>query len=142
MNEMLNPRGLIGDNFPPINILETLQEKYRKDLDQAAELRDAAINVPSVISDDETESKVSELILKMRGQERVFDEAQKAERKPYNDKVKEINGFFLTKIEVLEKERGVISVRSGEYLDRKAAAERRKLEEEAQKKRGSYKKKN
>ncbi len=134
MNDLSETRG-IGDNNPPASIVETLAEKYRKDLDQAAELRDAANNAPAVISDDETEAKVSELILKMRGQERVFDEAQKAERKPYNDQVKAINGFFLTKIEPLTLLREKLKARSGDYLDRKAAAERRKLEEEAERKR-------
>ncbi len=135
MNIEVNPNVFIGANNPPVNIVETLSEKYKRELDQAAELRDAANNAPATISDDETEAKVSELILKMRGQERVFDEAQKSERKPYNDKVKEINGFFLTKIEPLTALRGKLTARSGEYLDRKAAIERRKLEEEAQKKR-------
>lgn len=135
MNIEVNPNVFIGANNPPVNIVETLSEKYKRELDQAAELRDAAKSVPERIEDDETEAKATELILKMRGLERLLEDSQKAERKPYNDQVKSINGFFLTKIEVLEKERGVISVRSGEYLDRKAAAERRKLEEEAQKKR-------
>lgn len=135
MNIDVNPRELIGGNNPPINIVETLAEKYKRDLDQAAELKDAASAAPSRIDDDETEAKVSELILKMRGLERVFDDAQKAERKPFNDQVKTINGFFLTKIEPLAELREKLKARSGDYLDRKAAAERCKLEEEVEKKR-------
>ena len=135
MNIEVNPNIFIGANNPPVSILDALNEKYKKDLDQAAELRDAAKSVPERIEDDATEAKVTETILKMRGLKRAFEEAQKAERKPYNDQVKSINGFFVTKIESLEKERAIISARSGDYLDRKAALERRKLEEEVEKKR-------
>ncbi len=135
MNEHVEPRGMIGDNFPPENIAEIMGEKYKRELDQALELREAALAAPQSILDDETETKVSELILKMRGLERVFEDAQKAERKPHNEKVKSINGFFMTKIEPISEWREKLKARSGEYLDRKAAAERRRLEEESERRR-------
>jgi hypothetical protein len=115
MNDMSeNPRIALGANNPPASILETMQEK---------------------IDDDETEAKASELILKMRGLERSLEDAQKAERKPFSDTVKQINGFFTTKIEVLEADRGKVAVKSEDYLLRKAAAEKSRLEAEAEKRR-------
>ena len=136
MNDMSeNPRIALGGNNPPASILEAMQEKYKRQLDQAAELRDAAAQVPHIICDDETEAKASELILKMRGLERALEDAQKAERKPFSDTVKQINGFFTTKIEVLEADRGKVVVKSEDYLTRKAAAEKSRLEAEAEKRR-------
>jgi hypothetical protein len=134
MNDLSEARG-IGDNKPPVSLVDTLAEKYKKELDQAAELKDAAESAPIKIDDDETEAKVSELILNIRGLERVFDDAQKEERKPFADTVKVINGYFLTKIEPLTALRDKLKARSGEYLERKAAAAKRALEEEAEKKR-------
>jgi hypothetical protein len=135
MNDMSNDRATIGGNNPPATLLEELQERYKADLDRAAEVKDAAQSVPDVIDNDDVQTRVAELIKKMRFVEKTLDGAREIEREPHAKKVTEVNGFFKTKIEPLEALRKTLNERSAAYLEKKAAAERRKVQEEEERRR-------
>lgn len=128
MNDMA-PRGM-GDNSPPEDLKLDIETRYHDSLNQVAELLDAASTVPDVIEDDATQTKVAELIRKIRFVETTLDGARKLEKEPHDAKVKLINGVFNTRIEKLEAKRKVINERSTAYLEKKAATEKRRLAEE------------
>lgn len=132
MNEI--SRG-IGDNNPPLSLIEDLQTRYKYMLDQFAELMDAAAQAPDRIADDATHAKVIELIKKMRVLERQADGTREIEREPFAQKVTEVNGFFKTRIDPLKKQREILNERHEAYTKAKAEAEKRRLEEEAERRR-------
>lgn len=138
MTELVpNPRETIGGNNPPVALADDLALRFKSDLDLIAELLEAAKSVPKVIEDDETHGNVGELIKKMRDTELRLDKARNAEKKPYDDTVKAINGFFKVHIEKVEKEREPLKARTTDYSERKAAAERDRLRKEEEEKRAA-----
>lgn len=120
----------IGDNRPPETLADELAEKYGAEIQTANELLDTAQTAPNRIEDEETQTKVAELIKKMRTVEKRLDDARDAEKAPYAEKVSQINGYFKTFIEKLEATRKALNVRSKDFLDRKAEAERLRLKAE------------
>lgn len=137
MNDMANDTSTFpkDHNNPPVNIVDELADRYRSLLDQFSEVKAAAESVPDEVNDDATQSKVAELIKKLRFVEKTLDGARELEREPHSKKVAEINGFFKTKMEPLEKLRKRINEISDAYLKRKAAAEARRLQEEEERRR-------
>ena len=131
MNEM-SP--IMGHNNPPEDLKSDLEARYIGPLNQVAELLDAAATVPQEL-DEQTQPKAAELIKKMRFLETTLDGARKLEKEPFDAKVKLVNGVFNTRVEKLEAARKVINERSQAYLERKAAAERKRLQEEEEKRR-------
>lgn len=136
MNDMSEaPARGIGDNRPPANLIEELQERYKSLLDQVAEVKDAAETVPDEITSEDVQTRVAELIKKMRFVEKTLDGARELEREPHAKKVTEVNGFFKTRIDPLEAMRKKLNERSQAFLEKKAAAERRRLAEEEERRR-------
>ena len=128
MNDMtLDPRLAPGGNNPPETIADELAIAHKPELDLKAELLEAAKTVPAKVDDDETQTKVAELIKKTRTLERTLEKALDAAKAPHDEKVKAIRGFFKTHIEPLEKARKVLNEISESYLQRKAEAERLRL---------------
>lgn len=132
MNDI--PRGL-GDNRPPVSLIEDLQLRYKDMLDMFAELTDAASQAPERITDDATHAKVLELIKQMRVLEKQADGTREIEREPFKQKVDEVNGFFKSRIDPLKKQREALNERHEAYSKAKADAEKRRLEEEAERRR-------
>jgi DNA repair exonuclease SbcCD ATPase subunit len=134
MNDMSeNPRISMGANNPPIT--EVLPQKYEDFTRQANELLDAAKKVPARVDDDETGGKVAELSKKMVAVKKTFETAFDGEKAPHNLALTQIGGFFKTWIERLETENKRIKAIGLDYKARKEAAEKKRLEEIAQKKR-------
>lgn len=131
MNDLPMP----GHNRPPADMVGDLHDKYRDLLDRMAELVDAAKQAPETISDDITHAKVIELAKAMRKAEREADDRRRDEIEPFKAAGETVNGFFKSKIDPLEKLRRAITERHEAYAQRKAAAEKRRLEEEAEKRR-------
>lgn len=123
-----DPRLAMGGNNPPASLLDELADRYKLALDQFSELKHAAETAPDVISDEETHAKVAELIKKLRFCEKTMDGARELEREPFSKKVAEINGFFKTRIEPLGALRKTLNDRSQAWLDKKAIAERARLQ--------------
>lgn len=124
-----------GHNRPPADMVGDLQDKYKDLLDRMAELADAAKQAPETIADDITHAKVIELAKAMRKAEREADDRRRDEIEPFKAAGETVNGFFKSRIDPLEKLRRVITERHEAYAQRKAAAEKRRLEEEAEKRR-------
>ena len=133
MNVMTPPPS--GHNNPPATLIEELQERYKSLLDQVAEVKDAAETVPDEITSEDVQTRVAELIKKMRFVEKTLDGARELEREPHAKKVTEVNGFFKTRIDPLEAMRKKLNERSQAFLEKKAAAERRRLAEEEERRR-------
>lgn len=127
----------IGHNSGGADLKSDIETRYHDSLNQVNDLLDAASTVPDVIADDETQTKVAELMKKMRFLETTLDGARKLEKEPYDASVKLVNGVFNTRIEKLEAKRKTINERSTAYLEKKAADERRRLAEEEEKRRAA-----
>ena len=122
-------------NQPPVSLIDELADRYKPQLDQFSELKHAAETAPDVIPDEETHAKVAELIKKMRFCEKTLDGARELERDPFAKKVTEVNAFFKTRIEPLERLRKALNDRSQAFLEKKAIAERKRLQEEEDRRR-------
>lgn len=131
----IDPRHAIGANNPPVTLADEFAERFKAELDRYAELIASGKEAPETIGDDETHKKVVELAKQMRSLEIVLENNRGIEKKPFDQKVDEVNGWFKSRIEPLETLRKALQVRHKDYADRKAAEEKRRLEEEAERKR-------
>lgn len=131
----LDPRLSIGGNNPPPALVKELQERNAMLFAQFIELTDAAATVPSKIDDDITHAKVIELSKKMRVVLAQAESTRKIEVEPFKQKVDEVNGVFKMRIDALKSVREKIDKLHEDYSLAKAAAEKRRLEEEAEKRR-------
>jgi len=127
----------IGHNAPPANLVDELSERYKSLLDQVAEVKDAAETAPDEITSDDVQTRVAELIKKMRFVEKTLDGARELEREPHAKKVTEVNGFFKSRSDPIEALRKKLNERSSAYLEKKAATERRRLAEEEERRRAA-----
>lgn len=127
MNNLSEARG-IGDNKPPLEA--TLADRYEAEIRLMEELLAAAKAAPSSVADDETQNKFAELIKKLRALEIALDKSRGTEKAPWQQGVDEVNGFFKTKTDQLEAQRLRLNKASKDYLDDKAAKEKRRLQEE------------
>ncbi len=130
-----DPRLGIGGNNPPPPLVRELQERNAHLFAQFVELSDAALRVPNKIEDDETHRDVIELSKKMRVALAQAESTRKIEVEPFKQKVDEVNGVFKSRIDELKKVRERIDKLHEDYSLAKAAAEKRRLEEEAEKRR-------
>lgn len=131
----IDPRHAIGANNPPVTLADDFADRFKQHLDRYAELMASAREAPETIGDDETHKKVVELAKEMRSLEIVLDNSRDIEKAPFAKKVDEVNGWFKSRIEPLSTLRKALQLRHKEYADRKAAEEKRRLEEEAERKR-------
>ena len=125
----------IGDNKPPATIADDLAERFKEHLDRHAELIEAGHKAPETIGDDETHKKVVELAKEMRSLELVLENNRELEREPHKKMIDAVNGWFKSRIDPLETLRKKLQQRHKEYSERKAAEEKRRIEEEAERKR-------
>lgn len=125
----------LGHNRPPQTTADDLADRYKSLADRFLELTEAAKAAPETIEDDENHLKVVELCKEMRTCERAAENAQEEERLPFKTKVEAINGWFKSRIEPLAKLRATLTARHKDYSDKKAAAEKARLEAEAEERR-------
>ena len=128
-----DPRLGIGGNKPPV--ADQLATKYEDDIKLVDEMITAAKSVPERIDTDEQESKAAEIYKKMTKLKTRLDNTRKSEGEPYSNMVTAINGFFNTRIELVDEWRKKVNTASTEHKVRKAEAEKRRVAEEAEKKR-------
>jgi hypothetical protein len=134
MNDM-TPAG-IGHNSEDVSeLVKALRASNAELFAQVQELIDRAATVPSKIEDDQTHEKALELLKKGRVVHGMLESTRKVEVEPHKQKVDETNGVFKTRKEALEKAFDPVKEASESYLKAKAAAEKRRLEEEAEKRR-------
>lgn len=133
MNDMTT--ATIGHNNPVAPLVAELRDRNKALFDQFEELTDAAATVPGTIEDDITHAKVIELSKKMRVVIAQADSVRKIEVEPHKEKVDQVNGVFKSRIDPLKALREKIDKLHEDYSLKKAAAEKRRLEEEAEKRR-------
>lgn len=136
MNDM-TPAATIGHNSgeEASDLVKQLRASNAELFRQVQELIDVAQTVPSKIEDDETHAKVLELLKKSRVVSGMLEATRKIEVEPHKKKVDETNGVFKTRKEALEKACDPLRSASEDFLNAKAAAERRRIEEEERKRR-------
>jgi chromosome segregation ATPase len=140
MNDLTpDPRLAMGGNKPPETMAEQLAREHAEELKLAEELLEAAGKVPKRIDDEDedTQTKVAELIKKTRKLENRLEKHRETAREPHAQKIAEINGFFKSQTEPLEKARKAINEISEDWLKRKAEAEKRRLAEEEERRRAA-----
>lgn len=135
MNDILNERATIGGNNPPADLVEELRARHKQLFDQIAEVTDAAAQVPEKIDNDITHARVLELSKKMHVIIKQLDAVRGVELEPFKEKVSQVNGVFKSRIDPLKTLREKIDKLHEDYSLAKAAAEKRRLEEEAEKRR-------
>lgn len=126
-----------GHNLPPIELTPAelkadLLARYAAELKLADELLADGEKVPTEINDDATQAPTLDLIKKMRGLEISLDKSWVEEEKPFKEKVDLIGATFRNPIKKLEALRIKIKAFTTAYTERKDAAEKRRLEEEAE----------
>ncbi len=131
----LDERGL-GDNRPPPDaspIRDRLTEDHAGMLSRRDELLAASERVPPSVEEESTAQKVGDFIKQLQAAVKNADAARVAEKEPYLDGGRQVDGFFKKITEPLAKVKKDIEGRLSIFLRKKADAER-KVREEAERK--------
>ncbi len=126
-----DPRMGIGGNKPPM--AEQVKANHADLFKRFEELMGALELVPPVIENDEQEGQAQDTLVAIKKAVKTGDAMHKLEKEPYDTIIKEIKATFAKPIEALDKIAKTINERLDVYKEKKAAAERRKREEEARK---------
>ena len=138
MNDMTPAVPGIGHNSEEeeaSELVKKLRASYAELFAKVQEYIDRAATVPSKIEDDPTQEKVLDLLKMASATAKTLDFARKEEIKPHKKMVDETNGVFTKRKEALEKAMERVIAANEDYVKAKAAAEKRRLEEEAEKRR-------
>ncbi len=125
-------------NNPPSEIeqvgLEILQ-KYPEYFSRAQQiLKQADELVPSEISDEETSKKVGDFLKQMKSLHSELNGCRESEKQPYLAKERAIEGFFQKYMEPLKSKMKEIAPIQAKWVEaKKAAAERKRIEEQERK---------
>lgn len=121
----------IGGNNPPIS--EVLADTQKALIARIEPLADRANALPRKIDSDETLGKVGDLVVDARKLISDLDSARKVEKQPYLDGGRDVDSFFKTASERVERISAAFEKVAGDYQREKAAEARRKAEDEARK---------
>lgn len=116
---------------PPETIGERLARTWAELVDRIAAIERRATEVPAVIDDEDTATRAADLVKIAKSEVRAADGARKDEKRPYQDAAGEVDGFFKTKQDRLEKTVAGLQQRLTVWLQEKAERERRRREAEA-----------
>lgn len=123
---------LLGDNKPPSEhpLRERLERTHGELLARKDELLAAASRAPTEIEDDETAGKVTDFIKQLAAATKNANAARVAEKEPYLEGGRQVDGFFKAITDPLEKTKKAIERVLTAYQRKKADEERRRREEE------------
>jgi chromosome segregation ATPase len=121
----------IGHNNPPIT--EEIHLRHKDVFDSLDQLAGADALVPAVITNDDEEGKAQDVVMKCKKTVKMAEAMYKLEKAPFDQKLKEIKATFAIPIEKVEKVSSEVLRRLDDYKAEKAAAERRRREDEARK---------
>lgn len=115
-NEDLNPRAIMGGNFPPLArsiaaetgdfaqvVTAFLEEEYRQYPEQMNGLIEAAAALPEEITDQETKEAAATLVKRTRDLAAKFDAFHKKEGQPYFRGKQAVDQFFFGMIDKLTR---------------------------------------
>lgn len=116
----------IGHNSPPTDqetLLEFLDEKATTLEKKAAEIQDALTRMPAEIDSDEWEEKLLVLASQAKTCATKFEDMREANKKPFWDAGKIVDGFFKTKIAGMETaQKKVVAVMEAYRAKKREAA--------------------
>ena len=119
----------IGDNLPPDDadpLRDRLAETHAPLIARRDELLAAIERAPESIDDDETAGKMGDFSQKsIAACLKALEGTRVAEKEPYLSGGRSVDGFFHSVAAPLEKGKKRIDARRKDYLDRKAAEERK-----------------
>lgn len=118
----------IGHNRPPLR--DILAESHVDLIRRVAQLNAAFDRAPETVTDDDTQGKMGDYIKSIGACIRALDTAREAEKRPFLDAGREVDGFFKQFTDALGKIKAATERRVTTYLTEKAAAERRRRAEE------------
>lgn len=126
MNEMPLPR---DHNRPPIT--EALADAYRSLKTEVEQIAERANKTPRKIATEDDLDAVGTLVKDVGALIRKVDDRRKTEKQPFLDGGREVDGFFATMTDRLDRIRQTFQKAADDHAREKAAAERRAREEEA-----------
>lgn len=124
-----NPREVIGGNKPPI--AEVLVEQYAALSIEVEKIALRANNGPKAIKNDADLEKVADLVKATTQLNRRVDDARKTEKQPYLDAGRDVDAFFKSWADRLDRIKASFERIATDYQREKAARERREREEAA-----------
>ena len=123
----------IGHNLPPVSV--DVRSRNKELFDEMDRLAGAEALVPEVIDNDEDEGAAQDLAMKCKKTVAQSKAIYKVEVEPLNATLKVIKNAFAIPQQKVEETAKAVVARIDVYKDKKAAAERRRREDEAEKQR-------
>lgn len=117
-------------NRPPLTTVEDLARDYGHVVTAIDALLAKAGDLPLVIEDEEDQSAVAELIPKLRTAHGRTEELREAEKKPYLDAGRTVDGWFGGQKTRVADMQAKLGARLDSFVRKKAEAERAKRETE------------
>ena len=130
--------GGLGHNNPPSTheiFAEKIKEKYPDNINQTKRLLEAEHRIPEEIADDETSGKVGDYIKQLTAASKALDAIRVGEKEVYLEGSRMVDGVMKKLIEPLASAKERVQKKQTEYLEKKRAAEIRRQQEEAERKR-------
>lgn len=126
---------LLGDNHPPPDLLvgealrEKLQDEHRDLVKRRDELLAAASRIPPIESDD-IAGRVSDFVKQLTALNKAAETKRTGAKEPYLEGGRNIDGFFRTITDSVEKVKTIVQISLTKYLREKADRERRERMEQ------------
>lgn len=128
----------LGGNNPPSDIDafgQQILERYPEDFSKAKRLLEAEERLPAEVSDDETSGKLGDFIKQVKTAYKGLENIRSAEKEVYLEGGRKVDGFFKKHTDKLKSLVAKAEAVNAAYLQKKKDEEKRRLEEEAEKKR-------
>jgi len=124
----------IGHNLPPA-LPDRLAEDYSQLVAEVEALAQRANAAPEVVNDDAEQGVIGNLAKDVTKTAKNIEARRVDEKEPFLKAGREVDGFFQPLKVRLDRIASAMEIRGRDYLNRKAAAERRVREEEERKRR-------
>jgi hypothetical protein len=121
--------GGIGHNAPPLG--ERLASDYEELAERIAVAVTAAMDTPAVVETEAQNSALGAHVKALRGLAQETEGKRKGEVDPILASQREVNSFFRTLSDKLDRSKEILEARGKRFLDAKAAEERKRREEAA-----------
>lgn len=135
-----NPRVAIGGNNPPgpldpVEVQRVIREQNIALFNRVAELVAAAAGVPKAITDEEANKKASDVAKALGKAIKALKDGKTIAMEPYKTAASAAGATFQANVDTLQALRDDIDERRQPWLERKAAEEQARRDEEARQKR-------
>ena len=128
VREITTPERAIGIGHNRAPLKDLLREQYESIGERVDALIASASRAPTTISDDDTLGKMGDLIKAITACGKVIETKRVAEKDPFLQASREVDGFFKPMADTLDKAKKQLEAPCGSYLRAKADAERKARE--------------